>query len=380
MRWLIVTSRFPFPLTHWTHLRVYHLARAIAFAGQHVTIVSFPPPASAGDVYAAIGVEVMPARGSSLDGGKGRTLLSPYVFQPALAEAVASAAGSTDVVLLSGPATLQYAREAGAARCVLADIVDDPLPEYTRSDELGRWIDRLRLQRGRARYERAFLRDVDAVICVAPAAAEGVFARHPNVRCETIPNGVDAAYFEPPVVAAPHDGPRRVVFTGHTSNASNAATAIHLVREIIPRLNRPVQLQIVGADPTEEVLALRAEGAEVTGSVLDVRPYLWNADCVAMPMVSGAGIKNQLLEAWAAKAAVVASTFAVDGVPYAANGENVLVADEPGAFAEAVGTVLENPARAALLGEAGRRTVLEHYAWEQMGKKLVLLAEGDWTG
>ena len=125
-----------------------------------------------------------------------------------------------------------------------------------------------------------------------PAVAEGVFARHPNVRCETIPNGVDAAYFEPPAVAVPHEGPRRVVFTGHMSNASNVATAIYLVREIVPRLNRPVQLQIVGADPTEEVLALRAEGAEVTGPVLDVRPYLWNADCVAMPMVSGAGIKK----------------------------------------------------------------------------------------
>jgi glycosyltransferase involved in cell wall biosynthesis len=126
---------------------------------------------------------------------------------------------------------------------------------------------------------------------------------------------------------------------------------------------------LVGTDPTPEVRALACDAIEVTGYVDDVRPHLDRARVFVCPLRKGAGIKNKILQAWAMGKAVVATPQSVGGLEVQ-EGVNVLVRPFNRGFVEAIVALLNDPARAAALGEAGRRTVLDHYTWDLKAAEL----------
>lgn len=178
-----------------------------------------------------------------------------------------------------------------------------------------------------------------------------------------IPNGVDTEYFRPqPGSPATAD----IVFCGRMDYAPNIDGAEWFAREILPKVRerRPdAVFRIVGAAPTARVLALAADPAvEVTGAVADVRPYLNAAAVIVAPLRIARGIQNKVLEGLAMARPVVTTPDALDGI-VAEPGRDVLVAEDPHAFAEAVVDVLTGQAPATL-GQSGRRAVLRHHRWQ----------------
>jgi glycosyltransferase involved in cell wall biosynthesis len=101
----------------------------------------------------------------------------------------------------------------------------------------------------------------------------------------------------------------------------------------------------------------------------DVRPRLDAATVFVCPLLSGAGIKNKILQAWAMEKAVVATARSLGGLR-AVPEENVLVADGRRAFADAVLRALADEELRQRLGRNGRATVLEHYAWESKAEQM----------
>jgi len=125
------------------------------------------------------------------------------------------------------------------------------------------------------------------------------------------------------------------------------------------------QVWIVGKDPTAAVQALARRHAQVTvtGAVPDLRPYLRRATLAVAPLVYGAGIQNKVLEAMACATPVIASRRAVLSLQ-AIGEEHLLVADGPAHFARQILRLLADPGLRARLGEAGRRYVEAHHAWD----------------
>jgi glycosyltransferase involved in cell wall biosynthesis len=163
-----------------------------------------------------------------------------------------------------------------------------------------------------------------------------------------------------------------VVFTGYMSNPNNERAAVFLVREVAPLIWRELpkaRIQIVGADPSEALCTLSSERVEVTGRVDEIRPFLWNASVVLLSMQSGTGIKNKLLEAWAASAPVVATPLACQGVP-AKDGENLLLADSGEALSRATIKLVHDPVRRQRIVEAGRKTVMAELTWTSAAQRM----------
>ena len=73
-------------------------------------------------------------------------------------------------------------------------------------------------------------------------------------------------------------------------------------------------------------------------------------------------LKNKILQAWSMEKAVVATPVSCGGL-HIDPGRNIVVAESPRQFADAVVELLADPARRAALGAAGRATVQEHYSW-----------------
>lgn len=155
----------------------------------------------------------------------------------------------------------------------------------------------------------------------------------------------------------------------------NIDGVLYFGAEILPLIRREVpdvKFLIVGKNPPEAVRALSGPGVEVTGFVDDVRPYIEQAAVFVCPLRTGAGIKNKLLQAWSMGKAIVATSPSTGGLK-AEDGVNLLVRDNPQAFADAVVALLRDCERRRALGAAGRETILDAYTWDRKAEQLEAL-------
>jgi sugar transferase (PEP-CTERM/EpsH1 system associated) len=159
----------------------------------------------------------------------------------------------------------------------------------------------------------------------------------PRANARVLSNGIDIEHFrspDPPAVSA------RVVFTGVFNYPPNEQGAIWMAERVWPlvRAVRPdAQLLLVGANPTRAVrrLAEKDGSIVVTGTVPEVRPYLWRAALGVVPLSTARGLQNKALEAIAAGLPVVVTSRVREGLPSGVDAA-CLVADDEDTFAGAV--------------------------------------------
>jgi glycosyltransferase involved in cell wall biosynthesis len=185
-----------------------------------------------------------------------------------------------------------------------------------------------------------------------------------------VPTGVDTDYFRPSGTPA---RATELVFTGSMDWLPNQDAMRYFCRHVLPlvRANEPgARLTIVGRSPTPAVLSLAKEaGVRVTGRVDDVRPYMDDAAVYIVPLRIGGGTRLKIFEAMAMGKAVVSTTVGAEGLPVA-DGEHLLIADEPQSFADAVVRVIRDRGQRERLGSAARALVLERYDWSAVAGAL----------
>jgi glycosyltransferase involved in cell wall biosynthesis len=206
--------------------------------------------------------------------------------------------------------------------------------------------------------------DYDVVIVSSQSEAD----RAP-CPAEIVPNGVHAGR-EPLRDVTPD--PNLFVFVGVFSWMPNIDGAEWLVKEVLPLLAPETRIQIVGRNPHQRVLDLAGPRVEVTGEVPDPWPYVAGASVVLAPLLSPGGTRLKILEGLLAERPVVSTPGGASGLEDL-EGEGLIIADGPQAFADAVMSLSRDPARAAELGRAGRRALLERYDWERIGDRLLEL-------
>ncbi len=218
-------------------------------------------------------------------------------------------------------------------------------------------------------FEQRFYQQYDACIFVAEGDREEIRSLCPKLPVHVISLGIDLNYFRPgPPELEEED---RLVFTGTMDFGPNIDSACWLVKEILPRIHnvRPnVKVEIVGRNPTAEVVALgKHRHVTVTGFVPDLRAHVTNAAVYVCPMRFGSGMKNKMLEAMAMGKAIVTTPAGTSGIA-AKPGQEYLVAEEPAAFAEAVLGLLADREKRRRLAQASRVFVEKHYTWERMAE------------
>lgn len=221
-----------------------------------------------------------------------------------------------------------------------------------------------------ARFERGAAREFDAVIAVSKRDAAYFREVYGARRAEAIPTGVDTAYFTP---SAEEPEPGRIVFLGSMDWMPNIDAVRWFASDILPLVREQAPgaaLSIVGRNPSPAVRALAGPAIEVTGTVPDTRPHVARAACAVVPIRVGGGTRIKIYELMSAGAAVVSTTIGAEGLEYR-DGENILIADEPAAFAEAVAGVLSGDGRRREIGAAARDFVAKHCAWEMVARRFV---------
>ena len=159
--------------------------------------------------------------------------------------------------------------------------------------------------------------------------------------------------------------PHRLLTIGTMFSPPNSEGVAWWLREgyeLLRALHPQVTYDIVGPRPPTSLrtLASRHPGVRVHGYVADPAPFWTGASVLAVPLLSGGGVRVKILEAMAGGVPIVSTAIGCEGLAARA-GEHLLVADTPAAFAEACARLLADDALARRLAENAYQFVLDHY-------------------
>jgi glycosyltransferase involved in cell wall biosynthesis len=192
-------------------------------------------------------------------------------------------------------------------------------------------------------------------------------------ECWLVPNGVDAISFAPPAADKRSDSRKNVVFMGSMDAFMNQEAAIWFARKVWPQVRQEhpaASFIIVGRDPAQRIRQLSdVPGVVVTGSVPDVKPYLEKADVFVNPVQLGGGTKLKTLEAMAMGLPIVSTPSGIQGLPVV-GGEQLMIANGPEEFSDAVKLLLQDRERALQLGIRSRRFVETTYNWNKIYRQV----------
>jgi sugar transferase (PEP-CTERM/EpsH1 system associated) len=221
-----------------------------------------------------------------------------------------------------------------------------------------------------ARFERECFHWADGATAVSRQDAALLSRHSPGYKIEVIENGVDTEYFAPRDAGVDKD---MLVFTGSMDWRPNQDAAVYFAREIFPliRLKQPtVKAYFVGRSPDRRAQELsKITNFFVTGTVDDVRPYIARAGAYIVPLRIGGGSRLKILEAMSMRKAVISTSVGAEGLRVK-DGDNILIRDDPAKFADAVISCLEDESLAGRIASQGRETVMAHYRWERLARKL----------
>jgi polysaccharide biosynthesis protein PslH len=185
-----------------------------------------------------------------------------------------------------------------------------------------------------------------------------------SVSIEVIPITVDAEHFENAYTTRDPQ-PDRLLTIGTMFWLPNSEGIMWWLRsgyEHMRTLCPDVTYNIVGARPPRKLLALAADfaGVNVHGYIADAESFWKHCVALAVPLLSGGGVRVKILEAMARGVPVVSTTIGCEGLAVR-DAEHLLIADTPVAFSEACAKVLRDKELAARLAYNARQLILKRY-------------------
>lgn len=384
---LYLVHRLPYPPNKGDKVRSFHLLQHIA-RNHKIFLGTFVDDPADFEFVAKVkslccDVKILPlntrvAKVKSLVGLlTGEPLTLPYYRNVALQawvdQVIENHAIDTAIIFSSAMAQYVLAGDEPKVPNILVDFVDVDSAKWQQYAGRHRWpfssIYRREGQKLLA-FERLAAKNAKRSFFVTPKEVELFCTLAPEIaeKVESVGNGVNADFFSPVIGrACPYSNDEiPIVFTGAMDYWPNIDAVTWFVREILPLLkskHSKLKFYIVGRSPTEAVQGLASEAVSVTGTVVDVRPYLQFAAIAVAPLRLARGIQNKVLEAMAMEIPVVASQECASPIS-AIDGEDFLVADTVEDYVRHIDRLLNDRKFASYIGKSGRSRILDDYTWD----------------
>lgn len=385
MKILFLSSWFPYPPDNGSRIRALNLIRELS--RQHeLTLLAFSRngevseerlQAMRDDCSAVRAVPLPPFRPTSFRSIVGFFSVQPRSFvdtySPRMSRLVQDVLRrqSFDVIVACQLDAAPYVPTTQETPAILEELQLTVLREqYVRQRRPD-----LRLRYGlmwwkMERFVARLLARFDGCTVVSEEERVHVLDVAPSCRVELVPNGVDWDFYQGDFGTMQPD---TLVFPGALTYEANFDAMVFFLEEIFPEIQRQrpqALLRITGRTTGVclERLPLN-DGVTLTGYLDDVRPTVGQSSVCVVPLRIGGGTRLKILEAMAIGTPVVSTMKGAEGLAVTPE-ENILIADEPAAFADAVNRLLTSPTLRNRLVQGGRRLVREQYTWTGSGRKL----------
>jgi glycosyltransferase involved in cell wall biosynthesis len=375
---------YPLPANNGARMRTWAVMRALAAEGHEITLATFSDPAEGNGHSAEL-----------------RKVCARVACVPRALKSLSSSAdylGRLRGMFNSLPYAVLQARSDAMERCILSLVQSgcfdavfseetDPLVNFPKWISIPVVLDNhnvehlileryLQFEHNPARRSYAWLecrktlrwqrescrRSVMALAC-SEHDRTLIQRLAPKLAVTVAPNVIDAECYRP----SRAEDPCAVLYQGGMDWYPNRDAVEHFGSAILPQLRASfpeVRFVVGGRSPSEQFRRRMAAlpGIEFTGTLPDLRAEIARAAVCVVPLRIGSGTRMKILEAAAMAKPIVSTRLGAEGLEFA-NGEEILLADQPAAFAGAVADLLRDPSRRREMGQAARRKVEKCYSF-----------------
>nr|MBI2904471.1 glycosyltransferase [Chloroflexota bacterium] len=388
MNILFLTQVLPYPLDAGAKVRAYYTLRHLA-ERHGVTLLSFVRDSDCAESIEALKavcarVETVPMRRSRLRDGwalarsaaTGEPFLIARDSVPEMYRAVRGLMAQQRYEAVHAD-QLWMAPYALAARAEARRHGDSPRLVLDQHNAVHLIPQRMALSAGNGLARAGFKREAgrmaayeaqccarfDRVVAVTAEDREALLGLYRNgsrpASFPVIPICIEADA----AVAPRRAGEAGILFLGGMHWPPNADGVRWFAREMLPEVGRRAPgatFFAVGRDaPTDLPAGLPIVAP---GYVDDAQSYWDRSGVFVVPLRAGGGMRVKILDAWSRGVPVVSTTVGAEGI-VCRPGEDIMIADTPQAFAEAVAAVLSDAALHERLSREGLRTVRARYDW-----------------
>ena len=226
-------------------------------------------------------------------------------------------------------------------------------------------------------FEAKACPEFDCVIAVSREDRELMEEEYGLKDVYDVPTGVDTEFFRPN--RQRERRPENLVFTGSMDWLPNEDAIRYFTEQILPRVRQSVPnvtLTVVGRNPYPGLLELskRDPAVIVTGRVDDVRPFMDEAAVYIVPLRIGGGTRLKIYEAMAMEKPIVSTSIGAEGLPVE-NGKQIVLADTPETFADAVVQLIQEPRLAEEIGQRAAAKVRQNFGWDKVAESFAAICE-----
>ena len=220
------------------------------------------------------------------------------------------------------------------------------------------------------RFEPEQVRRFHHVIAVSDVDRNGMRSMVPESHISVVPTGVDLKKFQYDANHRPAGS--EVVFTGSMDWEANIDGVEFFCKEVWPQVLAQVpsaRFLIVGRRPNQRVKDLASDTVEVTGTVPAIEEYLRRASVFVVPLRIGGGTRIKIYEGMAVGKATVSTTIGAEGLDVT-HGKDIILADDPKAFADAITLLLQDEVTRRRY-EAAAAATAKKYDWPVITRQFV---------
>jgi glycosyltransferase involved in cell wall biosynthesis len=207
--------------------------------------------------------------------------------------------------------------------------------------------------------ELAIARACDVTLVVSPVERDLLAREAPDITVDLVslivtPDPTETTFAE-------RNGILYIANFQHPPNCDALEDYLRSIHPLVHERLPEATLTVIGAHVPPALERLARDGVRFAGPIADIRPSFSGARLSIAPLRYGAGIKGKVITSLAYGVPVVTTSVGAEGMALK-HGEDILIADAAGAFADAVVALHSDAALWHRVAENGQRAVTTQFS------------------
>lgn len=350
---LVIDAWMPLPDRDSASLRIVNLLSILEQLAGNITFgVGDPPDWRTADKWQS---STQPFQGTRVELLEGHVAIEAHLKQQGQ---------SYDVVILSRLSVanryMQAVRQSAPQAAVIFDTTDLHFLRGFRGAKVTGKVNLMKSALLAKRDELALARQADCTLVVSSVEKAILEEECPGIPVHIISN-IHTVYDS----RQPFSERSGLIFVGSFPHHPNIDGMAYFCKDIYPLLKAKlpdVKITIIGSDPPTWLQQASTDRFIVTDYVPDIAPYFNRCRLSIAPLRYGAGVKGKVLLSMGYGVPVVASSIAAEGIPVK-NGRDMLIADTPESFSEAIIKLYHNEDLWSQMSENSLEIVNKHFSF-----------------
>ena len=219
-------------------------------------------------------------------------------------------------------------------------------------------------------YELATMNNMDGIIAITDKDADYYKNNGCRIPVTDIPFGVDISKYN--FSGSEYEFPS-LFHLGSMNWMPNEEGIKWFLDNVWDRINKKfpaLKFYLAGRMMPSWLLKINLANVEVLGEVDDAKKFIQSKGVMIVPLFSGSGIRIKIIEGMALGKAIISTKIGAEGINYT-NGKNIIIADTPDEFLDAIEKCVQNKVYCEQLGQNARKLIEQNHNIESTTQKLV---------